>query len=184
MKVRCSQCILLISEPLTLIGAYPVRTRFNSQEQIQCGQISQTKKGKRYKVRNYEVFCQCLLRMRAFDTCTGYTGSDLSLWCKKKSIRSSTDKKYAKKSRHGRILVTEVVPNSRSSSDESTMPVRGDVERNMCIVVDWFHWTTKHSKGAQWPSGRVLDSRPKGRGFEPHRRHCVVVFEQDTFILA
>ena len=23
-------------------------------------------------------------------------------------------------------------------------------------------------------SGRVLDSRPKGRGFEPHRRHCVV----------
>ena len=27
----------------------------------------------------------------------------------------------------------------------------------------------------------MLDSRPKGRGFEPHRRHCVVVFEQDTF---
>ena len=25
-----------------------------------------------------------------------------------------------------------------------------------------------------WLSGRVLDSRPKGRGFEPHRRHCVV----------
>ena len=38
--------------------------------------------------------------------------------------------------------------------------------------------------GAQWLSGRVLDSRPKGCGFEPHRRHCVVVFEQDTFILA
>ena len=28
--------------------------------------------------------------------------------------------------------------------------------------------------GAQWLSGRVLDSRPKGRGFEPHRRHCIV----------
>ena len=40
------------------------------------------------------------------------------------------------------------------------------------------------SMGAQWLSGRVLDSRPKGRGFEPHRRHCVVVLEQDTFILA
>ena len=26
-------------------------------------------------------------------------------------------------------------------------------------------------------SGRVLDSRPKGRGFEPHRRHCVVIPE-------
>ena len=33
-------------------------------------------------------------------------------------------------------------------------------------------------------SGRVLDSRPRGRWFEPHRRHCVVVHEQDTFILA
>ena len=42
----------------------------------------------------------------------------------------------------------------------------------------------ENSRGAQWLSGRVLDSRPKGRGFEPHRRHCVVVLEQDTFILA
>ena len=33
---------------------------------------------------------------------------------------------------------------------------------------------TLHSEGAQWLSGRVLDSRPRGRGFEPHRRHCVV----------
>ena len=28
--------------------------------------------------------------------------------------------------------------------------------------------------GAQWLSGRVLDSRHRGRGFEPHRRHCVL----------
>ena len=41
-----------------------------------------------------------------------------------------------------------------------------------------------HYMGAQWLSGRVLDSRSKGRGFEPHRRHWVVVIEQDTFILA
>ena len=33
------------------------------------------------------------------------------------------------------------------------------------ILVSW---------GAQWLSSRVLDSRPRGRGFEPHRRHCVV----------
>ena len=39
-------------------------------------------------------------------------------------------------------------------------------------------------KGAQWLSGRVLDLRPRGPGFEPHRHHCVVVLEQDTFILA
>ena len=29
-------------------------------------------------------------------------------------------------------------------------------------------------KGAQRLSGRVLDSRPRGREFEPHQRHCVV----------
>ena len=39
-------------------------------------------------------------------------------------------------------------------------------------------------EGGQWLSGRVLDSRLRGRGFEPQGRHCVVVLEQDTFILA
>ena len=43
----------------------------------------------------------------------------------------------------------------------------------------WFMFS-----GAHWLSGRVLDSRSRGRGFEPHRRHRVVVHEQDTFILA
>ena len=28
--------------------------------------------------------------------------------------------------------------------------------------------------GAQWLSGRVLDLRPRGRGFKLHRRHIVV----------
>ena len=27
---------------------------------------------------------------------------------------------------------------------------------------------------AQWLSGRVLDARPRGSGFKPHQRHCVV----------
>ena len=27
----------------------------------------------------------------------------------------------------------------------------------------------------------MFDSRPRGRGIEPHLRHCVVVLEQDTF---
>ena len=30
------------------------------------------------------------------------------------------------------------------------------------------------SHGAQWLSDRVLDSRLRGRGFEPHWRHCLV----------
>ena len=33
-------------------------------------------------------------------------------------------------------------------------------------------------------SSECLDLRPRGRGFEPHRRHYFVVLEQDTFILA
>ena len=43
---------------------------------------------------------------------------------------------------------------------------------------------TNFEVGAQLLSGRVLDTRPRGRRFEPHRRHCVVVLEHDTFILA
>ena len=32
-----------------------------------------------------------------------------------------------------------------------------------------------NNPGARWGlSSRVLDSRPRGRGFEPHWRHCVV----------
>ena len=41
-----------------------------------------------------------------------------------------------------------------------------------------------HTMGGQWLSGRLLDSRQKGRRFEPHWCHCVVVLEQDTFIKA
>ena len=28
--------------------------------------------------------------------------------------------------------------------------------------------------GVQWLSGRVIDTRPKGCGFQPHQHHCVV----------
>ena len=41
-----------------------------------------------------------------------------------------------------------------------------------------------NSWGEQWLSGRLLDSRPKSLGFKSHLPHCVVVLEQDTFILA
>ena len=45
-------------------------------------------------------------------------------------------------------------------------------------------WLKTSAVGAQWLSGRVLYLRPRGCGLEPHRHHCVVVLEQDTFILA
>ena len=54
---------------------------------------------------------------------------------------------------------------------------------NQCeIMVPLFG--AAYAVGVQWLSGRVLDSRPRGHGFEPHRRHCDVVHEQETFILA
>ena len=53
------------------------------------------------------------------------------------------------------------------------------LKQHLTAFFFFFFWM-----GAQWLSGRVLDSRPKGCGFEPHRRHCVVVLEQETFILA
>ena len=52
------------------------------------------------------------------------------------------------------------------------------------INYEYIIHVTFTTMGAQWLSGRELDSRRMGRGFEPHRRHCVVVLEQDTFILA
>ena len=57
------------------------------------------------------------------------------------------------------------------------------------IEIKYLHWPIfmeflKIEMRVQWLSGRLLDSRPKGRGFEPHWRHCIVVLEQDTFILA
>ena len=60
------------------------------------------------------------------------------------------------------------------------------VRMSVCHLYTCMHLTmySQCLEGAQWLSGRVLDSRPKGRGFEPHRRHCVVLLEQDTFILA
>ena len=50
-----------------------------------------------------------------------------------------------------------------------------------CLIFENFK---KQHVGVQWLSGRVLDSRQRGRGFEPHQCHCVVVHEQDSFILA
>ena len=43
-----------------------------------------------------------------------------------------------------------------------------------------FSWT-QIIMGAQWLSGRVLNSRPKGRGFEPHQRHCVVSLSKNIY---
>ena len=43
-----------------------------------------------------------------------------------------------------------------------------------CLAMSLINTNHDWSTGAQWLSGRVLDSRPKGRGFESRWRHCVV----------
>ena len=53
----------------------------------------------------------------------------------------------------------------------------------MCVTKNYFFISqTKHVVGTQKNclnekgelSGRMLDSRPRGSGFEPNRRHCLV----------
>ena len=43
-----------------------------------------------------------------------------------------------------------------------------------CWLLGSFVLFSSWKWGAQWLSGFVLDSRLKGRGFEPHWRHCVM----------
>ena len=47
------------------------------------------------------------------------------------------------------------------------------------FVLSIFEWPLKagitvYVPGAQWLSGKVLNSRPRGRGFEPHQCYWVV----------
>ena len=63
-------------------------------------------------------------------------------------------------------------------NNKDTETVRVGAQASLCLYCSQVEYR------AQWFSGRVLDSRPKGRGFEPHWRHCVLVLEQDTLFLA
>ena len=54
----------------------------------------------------------------------------------------------------------------------------------MAFAICGAETVTIEKMGAQWLSGRVLDSKSRGHWFEPHGRHCVEVLEQDTFILS
>ena len=52
------------------------------------------------------------------------------------------------------------------------------------FLVHIYDFIGKPLSGAQWLSGRVLDSRPKGRVFEPHRRQVLRCVLEQEFILA
>ena len=51
------------------------------------------------------------------------------------------------------------------------------LQRNYIIIIIFSFYNTV---GAQWLSGRVLDSRLRGSGFEPHHRHCVVSLNKNN----
>ena len=81
-------------------------------------------------------------------------------------------------------LVQAIPPNEFLKPSRRKTPSKSEKKNQSCDytknILDW-HISKNKKVGAQWLSGRVLDSRPRGRGVEPH---WVVVLEQDTFILA
>ena len=84
-------------------------------------------------------------------------------------------------------LQTKQTKASSEGSDETKIGLsRARVVRGWLFrIVEAIYMYNVLSKICfQWLSGRVLNSRPRGRGFEPHWHHCVVVLEQDTFILS
>ena len=64
--------------------------------------------------------------------------------------------------------------SSVSSGDRTIGPLDKSQVLHYMFCFDSLRHMQQFFQGAQWLSGRVLDSRPKGRGFELHRRHCVV----------
>ena len=75
------------------------------------------------------------------------------------------------------------IKGQNSDDDERILSII-ELDLYFMIIYQDMKYESNTPKGAQWLIGRVLDSRPKGCGLEPHRRHCVVVLEQDTLILA
>ena len=85
-----------------------------------------------------------------------------------------------------KTLYPQLSPRKTGKYPDLTKIVDRDVKHQITLITDHrpTHGTMNKKMGAQWLSGRVLDSRPRGHRFEPHWHHCVVVLEQDTFILA
>ena len=64
---------------------------------------------------------------------------------------------------------------NRADPDKATL-VTSCLSRiySVCLWIYDISDSTLVVSGAQWLSGRVLDSRWRGSGFEPHRRHSAV----------
>ena len=66
--------------------------------------------------------------------------------------------------------------SAAAASDRHCLPMsqKKDARLIWAILTHLVFRVNAKNSGVQWLSGRVLDSRPRARGFEPHRRHCVV----------
>ena len=60
-----------------------------------------------------------------------------------------------------------------------------NIKRHICDVKNsqLVYDSPTSVRRVQWLSGRVLDSKPKGRGSEPHRWHCVVSLSKTNLFL-
>ena len=86
-------------------------------------------------------------------------------------------------------LQRELIPDINTCTQDLILRESAYKIWSICLSANWFFLRTvqgyhKLWKGAEWLSGRVLDSRPRDPRFESHQRHCALVLEQDTFILA
>ena len=61
-----------------------------------------------------------------------------------------------------------------SCSQASPLPTEIQCSATLVILSEIPPNVIISSLGAQWPSGRVLDSKPRGCGFKPHRRDYFV----------
>ena len=62
---------------------------------------------------------------------------------------------------------------------------KGELTKDVCSGIHETPYTGK-GEGVQWLSGKELDLRPRGHGFEPHRPLCVVSLSKNinpSFIL-
>ena len=70
---------------------------------------------------------------------------------------------------------TDECTNGKAKTTLHTSYVRGIIKDGILTIFNvLISKYLAQSERAQWLNGRVLDSRLKGRGFEPHWSHCVV----------
>ena len=56
------------------------------------------------------------------------------------------------------------------------MTIKWSFSYNLFVKLPLFNLVYLEHCGSAWLSGRVLDLRSRGCGFEPHQRHCVMSF--------